>query len=230
MSLFRRNPKEKKENEKIPNFFNFPRDEQGFKKVSRWLRAADELIAELESDGNLQVLRSPEGELVLPIYTDVQARRPAFKKGDHFAVMSFEDLKKIIEANPEISLVWLNLQSDSVQFERSFFTKQYVIPKETTVKIGLPATRPEKLIDFLVQYGQDHPTIKKISLALMQNGEEFSYLVNVQHTEQEDIIPMIGREVEQISRAENYPYPVDFTGDESMFGDDSRYVVYQENM
>lgn len=227
MSLFKRNFKEKKEEERVSNFFPFPRNEEGFKKVSQWLTESEELIAELQEGGELQVLSTPEGKIVLPIYTDVRARRPAFRKGEHFAVMRFEDLKNIMEANPQISFVWLNRYSDSVQFERRFFSKQYVIPKETTIKIGLPASIPEKLIDFLIDYGQNHSSIKKISFALMQNGEEFSYLVNIQDAEKEIIIPEIEKAVEQISQRENYRYPVDFTSDEELFGNDSSYVIYQ---
>lgn len=227
MSLFQRNTKDKKEEGRVPNFFPFPRNEEGFKKVSQWLTESEELIAELQQSGELQVLITPEGKIVLPIYTDVRARRPAFRKGENFAVMGFEDLKNIMVANPQISFVWLNHYSDRVQFERSFFSKQYVIPKETTLKIGLPASRPEKLIDFLIDYGQNHSSIKKISFALMQNGEEFSYLVNIQDAEKEMIIPEIGKAVEQISQRENYQYPVDFTSDEELFGNDSSYVIYQ---
>lgn len=124
----------------------------------------------------------------------------------------------------------LNIYSDNIQIQRKFFVNQYVIPENTAVKIGLPAKRPERLLNFLINYGQSHSSIKKINFGLMKNGAEFSYLVNIQHDSNQNIIPIIGKAVEKISYEEKYDYPVDFTGEDSFFKNDTKYIIYERRI
>ena len=40
---------EQSKTEGVPNFFNFPQNEEGIKKITEWLKQADEIILALDA-------------------------------------------------------------------------------------------------------------------------------------------------------------------------------------
>ncbi|MFC4653126.1 enhanced serine sensitivity protein SseB C-terminal domain-containing protein [Lactococcus nasutitermitis] len=224
MGLFKKSKKE----EAPANFFNVPRNDEGFQKVVDWVKSADELIVGLEENGNWKIGKDAEGRLFIPVYTDVLSMRPLPKKGDKFATVKFDSLREMFEHYSELDFVWLNRNSDSVQLNRTTFTHRYQMPAGVKINIGLPANPPQKLIDFLVTYGKQHDFVDKIYLALIERNQEFSYLVYVQHHADYDIVPEIGTTAGKVANTEHYPYPVDFAQNGEIFKEDEKYLIYEK--
>ncbi|GGC86776.1 enhanced serine sensitivity protein SseB C-terminal domain-containing protein [Enterococcus wangshanyuanii] len=208
------------------NVFNYPRNEEGIKQVIAWLKTASNLIIDINGDGHISVGSMPDGKIFLYVYSDVSQRVPAYKKNDRFIALDFDGIAKLFEENIGIDFLWLNPNSDSVQLNRSVFSSHHVIKQNTKIHIGLPAERPEAIIDFLVDYAQIEPSISAIYLGLMNNNDEFSYVVFIDSERAKELVPEIGPKIGEICVSSKALYPVDFIYDN--FLNEEQYQIYEK--
>jgi predicted transcriptional regulator len=220
--MFRLFKKEKKI--EPTQFFDFPRNEEGINKVIDWLKTASELIVDIDQTNHIYVSTTSEGKTFLSVYTDVHQRVPAYKKNDRFITLDFAGIVSIFEENMGLDFLWLNPNSDSVQLNRSVFTAHYRVEKNSEIQIGLPAERPVAIIDFLLEYAQSEPSIRRIYLGLMRNKQEFSYVVFIDSDNVKAIVPEIGPKIGELCLADDTLYPVDFIYDN--FLNEDQYLIY----
>lgn len=224
--LFKKNKKIEKINE-IQSFFDFPRNDEGIKKVVEWLKESKEIILGLDEEGNLVLKRTEDGTIFLSAFTNLhQYSFSDENKGEKFATIDFEGLTKIFENHAEIDLLWLNILSDSVQINRSVFTPKRVIKENTEVQIGLPANQPLALIDFLTRYAEKNATINTIYLGLMRNQSEFSYAVFIESDSSKKIVAEIGPKINELCIENELFYPVDFMYENLL--KDEQYIIYSK--
>ncbi|MDA9472244.1 enhanced serine sensitivity protein SseB C-terminal domain-containing protein [Enterococcus sp. 5H] len=218
--------KKKKQENKVRNFFDFPRNEEGFQQIVEWLKLSTEIILDVDHEGQLSVKIMPDGKVFLSAFTEVGQRVPVYTKNDKFIVLDFAGVSKLFEDNAELDFLWLNPNSDSAQINRSVFTPRHAIKKNTEIQIGLPAEPPVVLIDFLVNYAKENPTINHMYLGLARYNDEFSYLVFLDSEQTERIVPEIGPEISALCIDEKIVYPVDFVYDN--FLADEQYLIYKK--
>lgn len=215
-----------KKEPKPTNFFSFPRNEEGIQKVIEWLKHSSGVVVDLDATNGLTVSITQQGEQFLTVYTDPLQRLPRYKQAERFATIDYKELVALFEANSAIDYIWINPNTDSIQLNRSVFTSQYTIKKNTMVQIGQPATPPTAIIDFLVSYAQTELSIEAIYLALMKNDTEFSYVVFIDSLENEKIVKKIGPEITECCLKNKCEYPVDFFYDDMI--KDSKYGIYSK--
>ena len=218
----------KKQKVTLVNAFNYPRNEEGIKQVIAWFKTASNVIIDINEDGHISVGSMPDGKIFLYAYTDVSQHVPAYKKNDHFIVLDFDGIVKLFEENLGIDFLWLNPNTDSVQLNRSVFSSHHVIKQDTKIHIGLPAERPEAIIDFLVAYAKNDPSISAIYLGLMNRQDEFSYAVFIDSERAKEIIPEIGPKIGEICLSSKALYPVDFMYDN--FLNEEQYQIYAKGI
>ncbi|WP_061100569.1 enhanced serine sensitivity protein SseB C-terminal domain-containing protein [Enterococcus faecalis] len=222
MTLF--NFKRKK---KSPSpFFDFPRNDIGFQKVVDWLKNAEQLIIELDSEGKITLFSTKEGQIYLNMYTDINQSLVSDKAAKNFATVNYPTIIQIVNEQLDLDFIWLNPHSDSVQLNRVVFSSAYTIKKDTPVQIGLPNHPPKELIDFLIKVGVNDDTIQRIYLALMRNNEEFSFVVKMDSPNAKSIVQSIGPNISQLCKEYQMSYPVDFFYNDMISED--KYLIYSK--
>ena len=170
--------------------------------------------------------QSEDGKVFLSAFTDMAhySLNGRFK-GEQFAVIDFEGLVTIFEKQQKMDFLWLNPASDSAQINRSIFTPTRVIQKNTQIQIGLPESKPNALIDFLILCAEKNTEITAIYLGLIRCNSEFSYAVFIESEDTEKVVAEIGPRINELNGKDELLYPVDFMYDN--FLKEEKYLIYR---
>ncbi len=224
---------EQSKTEGVPNFFNFPQNEEGIKKITEWLKQADEIILALDASGNLVVRGYPD-ETVLVAYTDLFQRKGGWEKHERIATVDFEGLKDIFAQSLDIDALMINPDSDSVMIFRHIFSSKRKKNENATVYMKKPDREPRELVEILLDFAKKNDDIEKIYLSLMKVDSELSYLVSLEQNSAYDfqvIDRQIGERLKRLYaiKGTSVLYPVDFT-DKGVIGmtEADEYVIYSK--